>query len=449
MKKFKSIDLLDSPIVSSLLIFALPILISNALQQFYNAADTTIVGNFLGFRSLAAIGATSAIYELIVGFAIGLANGMAIVVARHFGAGDLEKIKKAVAGSIVIGSILSLLVMIVGGVWLYGLLRLVHTPENIIDEAYSYIYIIMVFFFLTFFYNWSAAMLRAIGNSLTPLLILLFTSVINIGLDILFITRFNSGIKGAAIATVVSQAVSAILCIIYMCIKAKILIPGLRHFKYDFYVYSDLSTQGLAMGFMSSIVSIGTVILQTAVNSMGVSIIAAQITGRRIMFFLMMPMSSLATALTTFVSQNFGAGNKKRIKSAVKYANIINTIWSIITPAFVYILSIPVIRFISGSSDKGLISDAKLYIGMAAPFFWALGLVFNLRNALQGMDQKAEPILSSFIELVCKIACVIFIIPHAGYFAVVLTEPVIWVIMALQLAYSFYVRKKISEKFIK
>ena len=300
----------------------------------------------------------------------------------------------------------------------------------------------MVFFFLTFFYNWSASMLRAIGNSLTPLLILLFTSVINIGLDILFITRFNSGIKGAAIATVVSQAVSAILCIIYMCIKAKILIPGLRHFKYDFYVYSDLSTQGLAMGFMSSIVSIGTVILQTAVNSMGVSIIAAQITGRRIMFFLMMPMSSLATALTTFVSQNFGAGNKKRIKSAVKYANIINTIWSIIAPAFVYTLSIPVIRFISGSSDKGLISDAKLYIGMAAPFFWALGLVLNLRNALQGMDQKAEPILSSFIELVCKIACVIFIIPHAGYFAVVLTEPVIWVIMALQLAYSFYVRKK-------
>lgn len=442
MKKIKSIDLLDSPIVSSLLIFALPILISNALQQFYNAADTTIVGNFLGLGSLAAIGATSAIYELIVGFAIGLANGMAIVVARHFGAGDLEKIKKAVAGSIVIGSILSLLVMIVGGVWLYGLLRLVHTPENIIDEAYSYIYIIMVFFFLTFFYNWSAAMLRAIGNSLTPLLILLFTSVINIGLDILFIARFNSGIKGAAIATVVSQAVSAILCIIYMCIKAKILIPGLRHFKYDFYVYSDLSTQGLAMGFMSSIVSIGTVILQTAVNSMGVSIIAAQITGRRIMFFLMMPMSSLATALTTFVSQNFGAGNKKRIKSAVKYANIINTIWSIITPAFAYTLSIPVIRFISGSSDKGLISDAKLYIGMAAPFFWALGLVFNLRNALQGMDQKAEPILSSFIELVCKIACVIFIIPHAGYFAVVLTEPVIWVIMALQLAYSFYVRKK-------
>lgn len=446
MKKIKSIDLLDSPIVSSLLIFALPILISNALQQFYNAADTTIVGNFLGFGSLAAIGATSAIYELIVGFAIGLANGMAIVVARHFGAGDLEKIKKAVAGSIVIGGILSLLVMIVGGVWLYGLLRLVHTPENIIDEAYSYIYIIMVFFFLTFFYNWSASMLRAIGNSLTPLLILLFTSVINIGLDILFITRFNSGIKGAAIATVVSQAVSAILCIIYMCIKAKILIPGIRHFKYDFYVYSDLSTQGLAMGFMSSIVSIGTVILQTAVNSMGVSIIAAQITGRRIMFFLMMPMSSLATALTTFVSQNFGAGNKKRIKSAVKYANIINTIWSIITPAFVYTLSIPVIRFISGSSDKGLISDAKLYIGMAAPFFWALGLVFNLRNALQGMDQKAEPILSSFIELVCKIACVIFIIPHAGYFAVVLTEPVIWVIMALQLAYSFYVRKKRSVK---
>ena len=441
MKRVKSIDLLSSPIVSSLLTFALPILISNALQQFYNAADTTIVGNFLGFRSLAAIGATSAIYELIVGFAIGIANGMGIVVARHFGAGDIEKIKKAVAGSIVIGSVLSLAVMLVGGVWLYGLLRLVHIPENIINEAYSYIYIIMIFFFLTFFYNWSASMLRAIGNSLTPLLILLVTSVINIGLDILFITKFNTGIKGAAIATVISQAISALLCIVYMYIKADILIPKLKHFKYNYYVYVDLSTQGFAMGFMSSIVSIGTVILQTAVNGMGVTIIAAQTTGRRIMFFLMMPMSSLATALTTFVSQNFGAGNKSRIKSAVKYANIINTIWSIISVVFVYTLSIPFIRFISGSDDNELIANAKLYIAMAAPFFWALGILFNLRNALQGMDRKIEPLISSCIELICKIAFVLFVIPRVGYTGVVLTEPIIWVVMVLQLAYSFYIRK--------
>ena len=441
MKKVKSIDLLSSPIVSSLLTFALPILISNALQQFYNAADTTIVGNFLGFNSLAAIGATSAIYELIVGFAIGIANGMGIVVARHFGAGDIEKIKKAVAGSIVIGSVLSLAVMLVGGVWLYELLRLVHIPENIIDEAYSYIYIIIIFFFLTFFYNWSASMLRAIGNSLTPLLILLVTSVINIGLDILFITRFNTGIKGAAIATVISQAISALLCIVYMYIKADILIPKLKHFKYNYYVYADLSTQGFAMGFMSSIVSIGTVILQTAVNGMGVTIIAAQTTGRRIMFFLMMPMSSLATALTTFVSQNFGAGNKSRIKSAVKYANIINTIWSMISVVFVYTLSIPLIRFISGSYDKELIANAKLYIAMAAPFFWALGILFDLRNALQGMDRKIEPLISSCIELICKIAFVLFVIPRVGYTGVVLTEPIIWVVMVLQLAYSFYMMK--------
>ena len=441
MKRLKSIDLLSSPIVSSLLTFALPILISNALQQFYNAADTTIVGNFLGFNSLAAIGATSAIYELIVGFAIGIANGMGIVVARHFGAGDIEKIKKAVAGSIVIGSVLSLAVMLVGGVWLYELLRLVHIPENIIDEAYSYIYIIMIFFFLTFFYNWSASMLRAIGNSLTPLLILLVTSVINIGLDILFITKFNTGIKGAAIATVISQAISALLCIVYMYIKADILIPKLKHFKYNYYVYADLSTQGFAMGFMSSIVSIGTVILQTAVNGMGVTIIAAQTTGRRIMFFLMMPMSSLATALTTFVSQNFGAGNKSRIKSAVKYANIINTIWSIIAVVFVYTMSIPLIRFISGSYDKELIANAKLYIAMAAPFFWALGILFDLRNALQGMDRKIEPLISSCIELICKIAFVLFVIPRVGYTGVVLTEPIIWVVMVLQLAYSFYMMK--------
>ena len=267
------------------------------------------------------------------------------------------------------------------------------------------------------------------------------SSVINIGLDILFITRFNTGIKGAAIATVISQAISALLCIVYMYIKADILIPKLKHFKYNCYVYADLSTQGFAMGFMSSIVSIGTVILQTAVNGMGVTIIAAQTTGRRIMFFLMMPMSSLATALTTFVSQNFGAGNKSRIKSAVKYANIINTIWSMISVVFVYTLSIPLIRFISGSYDKELIANAKLYIAMAAPFFWALGILFDLRNALQGMDRKIEPLISSCIELICKIAFVLFVIPRVGYTGVVLTEPIIWVVMVLQLAYSFYMMK--------
>ena len=226
-----------------------------------------------------------------------------------------------------------------------------------------------------------------------------------------------------------------------MYIKADILIPKLKHFKYNYYVYADLSTQGFAMGFMSSIVSIGTVILQTAVNGMGVTIIAAQTTGRRIMFFLMMPMSSLATALTTFVSQNFGAGNKSRIKSAVKYANIINTIWSIISVVFVYTLSIPLIRFISGSYDKELIANAKLYIAMAAPFFWALGILFNLRNALQGMDRKIEPLISSCIELICKIAFVLFVIPRVAYMGVVLTEPIIWVVMVLQLAYSFYMMK--------
>ena len=219
------VDLIKGNILKSLIIFAIPLFISNVFQQLYNTMDTMIVGNFLGDTSLAAIGACSAIYELLVGFALGIGNGLSIVTARSYGSNDKELLKKSVAGSVVIGIFVTVVIMIISQLFLFPLLKVLNTPENIIQESYSYIYTVTLFVGVMFIYNLCAGLLRSIGNSVMPLVFLIISSALNIGLDILFITQFNMGIKGAAIATVISQGISGILCIIYIYKKCPILIP--------------------------------------------------------------------------------------------------------------------------------------------------------------------------------------------------------------------------------
>ena len=244
-----NVDLLKGNILKSLIIFAIPLFISNLFQQLYNTVDIMIVGHFLGDKSLAAIGACSAVYELLVGFALGVGNGLSIVVARARSY-DIKLLRKSVAGSIIIGCFITIIIMAISQLSLMPLLRVLNTPENIIEESYSYISTITLFVGVMFAYNLCAGILRAIGNSFMPLVFLIISSLLNIGLDILFITKFNMGIKGAAVATVISQVISVILCIIYICKKSKILIPKKKHFNVGSELYKELLGQGLSMGLM-------------------------------------------------------------------------------------------------------------------------------------------------------------------------------------------------------
>lgn len=439
-------NLTQTPILRTLITFAIPIFISTIFQQLYNAADTTIVGNFLGANALAAVGSTAAVFELIVGFALGIGNGMSIVVARFYGAGKTDKVKQACAHAIIIGIIISLSVMLIGHLGLFPLLQFLNTPTNIIHDAFSYIYIVLMFVMVTFAYNLGAGLLRAIGNSLVPLIILVIASIINIVLDIVFITTFNSGIQGAAYATVIAQLFSVIACFTYIYYKVPVLLPSKSDFIIDKKLLHELLSQGLAMGFMSSIVSIGSVILQTAVNQFGTTIIAAQTTARRVQFFFIMPITSLGAALTTFVSQNFGAKEYARIRKAIFYAVQLSTIWGIFVAILMRFIAEPLIILVSGSQDILLVETAKHYIFIATPFFAILGILFCLRNTLQGLGQKIQPVISSIIELIGKIIFVIFIVPHLGYLGIILCEPIIWIAMTSQLAYSFYSNPHIKYK---
>ena len=439
MKKFNfSVDLINDNILKSLLIFSIPILVSNIFQQLYNMADIAIVGHTLGDNSLAAIGASAAIFELIFGFALGIGNGLSMVTARNYGANNKNLLKKSVAGSIVIGIWITVGVMILSRFILMPLLKILHTPENIIKEAFEYINIITMFIGVTFSYNLSSGLLRAIGNSFMSLVFLVIASILNIFLDIYFITSLKMGIGGAAIATVIAQAISVILSIIYIYVKEPILIPRKKHFRFDKKLYKELLGQGLSMGFMIAIVLMGTLILQYAINGFGYLIIAGHTSARKLMGFCNIPLTTIALALATFVSQNKGANKVDRIRKGVFYANMMDIIFAIGITIFVYLFSKNMIHLMSGSESEIVLHNGSTYLKIASPFFTILGILFNLRYALQALGEKLIPLVSSVIEFFGKIIFVIFIVPKLGYFGVMICEPLIWIVMVGQLAWAFY-----------
>ncbi|MEN8076112.1 MATE family efflux transporter [Clostridioides difficile] len=433
-----NVDLLKGNILKSLIIFAIPLFISNLFQQLYNTVDIMIVGNFLGDTSLAAIGASSAVYELLIGFALGIGNGLSMVAARSYGADDTKLLRRSVAGSIVIGIIITVIIMVISQLFLMPLLKLLNTPANIIEESYSYISTITLFVGVMFAYNLCAGLLRAIGNSFMPLVFLIISSLLNIGLDILFITQFNMGIRGAAVATIIAQGVSVILCFVYIYKSSKILLPKKKHFAVGKELYKELFGQGLSMGLMMAIVSTGTVILQSAINGFGYLTIAGHTAARKLNSFCIMPIVAIAHSVSTFVSQNKGADQGDRIRKSVYYSNFIAIVWGIIITVILFFVAPILVKFLSGSSENIVISNGAKYLKINAPFYGVLGVLFNLRYSLQGLGKKVVPLISSIIEFFGKILFVILIIPNMGYLGVILCEPIIWCFMTIQLIYAFY-----------
>jgi len=418
MKRIQRVDLIDGPILPALLSFAFPILLSNIFQQLYNTSDVMIVGRFLGQKSLAAVGATSAIFDLIVGFAVGVGNGMGIIIARNYGAKNEDQLRKSVAATAIIGGILSLFVIFIGAVGLFPLLQFLGTPSAIVSQSYLYISTIVNGVAVTFAYNLCAGLLRAVGDSIAALYFLIIAAVLNILLDLYFITQLHLGVQSAGIATIIAQGISALLCLLYIRKKVPFLLPHRKDFVW---------------GLMTSIVSIGTVILQSAINQLGTTIISAQVAARRIMSFAVLPITAIASSITTFISQNFGAEQFQRIKKGVTIANLLSWVWSVLVAALLFFTSPSLTSFISGSTNPDLIANASLYLQISSCFYPILASLIILRNALQGMGKKLTPLTSSFIELFGKIFFVLWIIPHTGYMGVILCEPLIWIPMTLQL----------------
>ena len=428
-----NVDLMHGPILKSLLLFMLPILISNLFQQLYNTVDTMIVGNVLGDTALAAIGSCGSIYELLVGFGIGIGNGLAIVAARSYGAQDEDLLKRTVTGSIVIGLIASLVITAAGFFGLRPLLQLLDTPAEILEDAYSYIIVIDLGVVVMFMYNLCAGLLRAIGNSVMPLVFLLISSALNVGLDLWFIAGVGMGVRGAAVATVIAQGISVVLCILYVLAKVRILIPEKKHLAVGSHLYWELFSQSISMGLMSSIVSAGSVVLQYGINGLGTLTIAGHTAARKLFAFTDMPLISMANAGSTFVSQNRGANQPDRVRRGMRQMYLYSVV---VTVAAVVLMNFGaqwMVQLISGSSEPIVLENGARYLLWNAPFYAVLGVLLCTRYALQSLGQKVLPLFSSVIELVGKVIFVLVFIPKFQYNAVILCEPIIWFFMTAYL----------------
>ena len=414
--------------VRLLLNFSAPLFLSNLLQQFYNLADTALAGHILGDAALAEIGATAALYGLIMNFAFGMNNGLALTVSRAFGAGDEKGVRRATAWMLTLAGITALVLTIVFVGVRRPLLVLLQVPQASMDGALAYLTLILLGIPLTMAYNMEAALLRAIGNSLTPLYFLLCSTALNIGLDIAFMGPLHLGVGGAAAATVAAQGISAVLGGWYIIRSYPGLHFGRTAFANGKNFACNMFWAGLSMGLMSAIYNIGSVVLQSSINALGSTYIAAQVAARRFAELFFIPGGALGIAVATYSSQNLGAGRRSRIMKGVVTALGIYFVWWVFVMLFVFCFSDPAVRAITGTGDEEIISNAVLYLKISAPVIPPMAVLVIVRNMLQGIRHTIEPLLASGLELIGKVIFGVWIVPVVGYTAVCFCEPVTWVI---------------------
>jgi len=438
-------DLTKGNILKVVLLFALPIIASSVMQSLYNMGDSAIVSNLIGEKALAAVGATGVIINTLISFINGGTQGYAIPIARFFGARDFKSLRRSIAGAIWLTLIM---IVILTGTFLIlapSILRALNTPEEIMPLALIYIRINIAGLVFTAIYNFCTNTLRAVGDSKTPLYFLLIGIALNILLDILLIGPFHMGIAGAAFATIFSQLVAGGLSLIYMLRKYHELMPKGQDFKVGSQLYSELLTTGLAMSFMGCIVNIGTIILQSGINTLDTTIIAAHTAARRVFEIMSACEYTVGIAMTTFVSQNLGAGKIDRIRKGVRQTIIFTLCETLVLIVFVFLAGRLLIHLITGSDSPVLLDAATMYVRISIVNFFWLGPLFILRCTMQGLGHKIIPLFTSAIEMITKIVSVIILTPALQYLGIAITEPISWFLCTLLIG-SFYLTHKPTKE---
>ena len=430
--------LTEGNITKQILLFMFPILIGNGLQRVYTLVDTMMVGRILGSNELAAVGAAGVITMLLTVICNGLTSGFSIVIGQAFGEGSEEKLKKALGGTYTLSVIFSILLTIGGLLLIQAFLKLIQVPAELWELSKDYLFIMTAGITATLVYNLLANVLRAIGDSKIPLVFLIFSVVLNIILDFMCIKILGWGIKGAAAATVFSQSVAAIGCIIYCVVKRPQLAVRKNNLLVKKETVRELLPQGFAMCLMLSFVAVGTVILQRGINSLGTDLIAGYVAGRRYLEILMMPGAALSMTAATYVSQNYGAKEYTRIKKGIRQMILMSWTWSVCAILIVYTLGKIMITSVTGNDvEEHIIQAGITYLRISVPLFFPLKVLVIIRSSLQGMNHKKTTITASIMELIVKVLAVIYIIPKTGYIGVCITEPIIWILGALWL-YPMY-----------
>ncbi|MBR1623739.1 MAG: MATE family efflux transporter [Pseudobutyrivibrio sp.] len=436
----------EGNVVALILGFSIPMLAGLIFQQMYNLVDTIIVGQTLGDNALAAVGSTGSINFLINGFCIGVCSGFAIPVAQRFGAESYDSMRKFVGNSIIMSGIFAVVLTTFVSVFCYQILEIMQTPSDIIDLAYSYISIIFLGIPVTFLYNLTAGIMRSLGDSKTPTYFLILAAGINVVLDIVFILVLNMSVNGPALATVISQFIAGISCIIYMKKKFPILKLSREDLKLGKHHSQVLISMGIPFGLQYSITAIGSVILQTAVNGLGTVAVASMTAGSKVSMFVVCPFDALGGTMATYAGQNVGAKNIPRVKKGVWSAQLLGTIYAVV---------ILIVLFFSGRFLLRLFTSTDIVIEQAMMYLMANGVTYTLlaavnifRFAIQGMGFSTFAIYSGVMEMIARILVAFTFVPMIGFAGAIWASPVAWLFAVFFLIPGFYsCCKKLDKKF--
>ena len=433
-----------------ILAFAVPLLFGLLFQQFYSMVDTIIVGHYLGVDALAAVGATGSVNFLIIGFCMGVCNGFAIPIAQEFGAGHEENLRIFVGNCVRLSVGFSVIITIVVVLLCRPILQLMRTPENIIDGSYLYIVIIFAGIPVTFLYNMTAAIIRSLGDSRTPVIFLVMSSFLNVGLDLFFIVSLQAGVQGAAWATVISQGVSGVCCLLFMVKKFEILRIRKEEWKPDRHLMRVLCGMGIPMGLQYSVTAIGSVILQSATNTLGSDAVAAVTASGRISGFLACPFEALGSTMATYGGQNVGAGKLHRIRQGLRACIRLGAGYAVIALLIILFGSRPLATLFLDVSETAVIDNVRLLLIFNTAFYFPLSLVNIIRFLIQGMGFPTFAILAGVFEMIARALAGFLLVPLFGFTGVAMGNPIAWVLAdAFLIPAYFHVRKTLEAKLAK
>lgn len=435
-------DMTTGNSAKQILKFSLPLLIGTVFQQFYNMVDSIIVGKFLGTQPFAAVGMTGSITFFVLGLVFGACSGFAIPVAQDFGAHDEAGVRRCVANIIHIGVIFGLVMTLATTLLTRQILVWMDTPEELMQDAYDYLFWIFLGIGSLMLYNLLAGILRSLGDSTTPLIFLIFSSLLNIGLDVLLVWTLNVGVKGAAIATVIAQLISGLGCLVFMIRKFPMLRLTREDLRPDLPTIRRLSGIGFPMGLQFSITAIGSIILQKSVNALGTTIIASVSAAAKVQNLVVSPMDAFGVSMATFAGQNYGAGKIDRVRRGVRQVFWMLTAYSLLALGIVYFSGSTIALLFVDASETEILACTQHFLIMNGLFYIPLGVIYVLRNTLQGVGFSKIAMLSGLFELVARSVMGLFVVPKFGFNAVCLAHPTAWIMADLILIVLYSILMK-------
>ena len=429
--------------------FSVPLIFGLLFQQLYSMVDTVIVGHYLGVNALASVGATGSINFLINGFCIGICSGFAIPVAQEFGAGNEKNMRKYLANGIILAVIFAAVMTVAVVLLCRPVLNLMRTPANIIEGSYDYIVIIFMGIPVTYLYNMTSSIIRSLGDSKTPVIFLTIAAFLNIALDLLCIIVFKWGVAGAAIATVVSQAVAGAGCLLFMHKKFTILHLSKEDWVRDGSFMGKLCGMGLPMGLQYSITAIGSVILQSAVNGIGSDAVAAVTAGSKLSLFLTCAYDAMGSTMATYGGQNMGAGKLERIGQGLKSCVIIGAVYSAFALVVILLFGRNMLLLFLDGGETAILDNAQLFITINVCFYFPLALVNIVRFLIQGMGYSVLAVFAGMFEMIARGIMGFVLVPYFGFAAVGFANPLAWILADAFLIPAYLYARKDVEKMLR